>query len=72
MSSYKYITKNNRASYDKSYTGETLLSLYLGGTDLGGTVPCGFVNARISPKELKGICEYLLKEINEMETNVKE
>lgn len=63
MSSYKYITETHRASYDRSYTGEQLLSLYL-----GGEVPCGFVNARISPKDLKGICEYLLKEINEMET----
>jgi hypothetical protein len=66
MSSYKYKTKDNRASYDKSYTGECLLSLYI-----EGKVPCGFVNARISPKELKGICEYLLKEIHEIEkTNV--
>lgn len=62
MSSYKYITKTNRASYDYSYMGEHLLSIYI-----GGEVPCGFANARISPKELKGICEYLLKEINEME-----
>jgi hypothetical protein len=68
MSSYKYITENNRASYSKSYAGEYLLSLYINDKD-----PCGFVNARISPKELKGICEYLLKEINEMEyINVKE
>lgn len=64
MSSYKYITKKNRASYDLS-RGEHLLSLYIGGEG-----PVGFVNARISPKELKGICKYLLKEINEMEKTI--
>jgi hypothetical protein len=66
MSSHKLITENSMVSYIKSYQGEYCFSLSLGFHE---KEPCGFMNFRISPKELKGICEYLLKEINEMEKN---
>lgn len=66
MSSYKYITNNVRASYHEN-DGDCCFSLYL-----DGKPPCGFVNARITPAELKGICEYLLKEIEKIENKVKE
>lgn len=65
MSSYKHITEKLRASYDENH-GDPCFSLYI-----GCNTPCGFVNARISPSELKQMCTYLLKEIEQIETKLQ-